>query len=82
MITSHSRWLAAFGVAAAVAWVTYDSAGMLLGGAVLAVLCVAFIGLFWMGGSRRGADVLHDPAVSTLVFPPESKFQQSVLPPR
>lgn len=29
-----------------------------------------------------GESALNDPAVSTLVFPPESRFEQSVLPKR
>lgn len=53
---------------------------MLLTG-LLAVLCAAFGGVRWARRRRRADNVLPDAGVSTLVFPPESKFQASVLPP-
>lgn len=82
MITGNFRWIAAAAVAAAVAWAAYKSGGALLAGVSFVLVMAGFFGLSRLGASRRGDDVLHDPAVSTLVFPPESKFQQSVLPPR
>jgi hypothetical protein len=48
---------------------------------LLALLGVVLFGL----GCRRGTRAdggLNDPSISTLVFPPESKFHASVLPPR
>lgn len=46
----------------------------------LSLLCVGIIGFFWIRGRRGRGDLLPDAGVSTLVFPPESKFQPSVLP--
>jgi hypothetical protein len=40
----------------------------------------ALLGLMARGRARH--EGLHDPSVSTLVFPPESRFPQSVLPDR
>jgi hypothetical protein len=58
-----------------------ERCAMLLTIAFFALLCASVIGFFWVRG-RRGRDhVLPDPRVSTLVFPPESKFRPSVLPP-
>lgn len=80
MVSSPLRLLATVAAASALAWAAYEGRAMLLAGALLALLCG---GLFlWMKAGRGRDDTLHDPAVSTLVFPPESKFQQSVLPPR
>ena len=60
----------------------YASRALLLGAVLFALLCAGVIGVrFLRAGRERGA-LLHDPAVSTLVFPPESKFRQSVSPPR
>ena len=53
---------------------------MLLITASLSLLCAGIIGFFWIRGRRGRGDLLPDAGVSTLVFPPESKFQQSVLP--
>jgi hypothetical protein len=47
--------------------------------AFLVVLCVGVAFRFFK--RRRDGDLmLHDSAISTLVFPPASKFQSSVLP--
>lgn len=48
---------------------------------LLAVLGAGVGGVLWMKGRRGSETVLPDAGVSTLVFPPESKFQASVLPP-
>lgn len=53
---------------------------MLLIAASLFLLCAGVIGFLWIRGRRGKGDLLRDAGVSTLVFPPESKFQQSVLP--
>jgi hypothetical protein len=79
MTTGHLKGTAAVALAVSVAWAAYRSGGALLAGAWLALFCVGLIGFFWIRASRRNADVFHDPAVSTLVFPPESKFQSSVM---
>jgi hypothetical protein len=75
-------WLKVFfglALAAAVAWTAYDGRAKHLLAAVLVFLCVA---VFWLRASARSrlrTELLQDPAVSTLVFPPESKLHQ---PPR
>ena len=82
MLSSHARLLAA-AAAAAVVWVAFEHRGWPLAAALLALLGGTTIGILWLrAGRRRDGGELHDPAISTLVFPPESKFQQSVLPPR
>lgn len=48
----------------------------------LALLCAGLVGLGWVSARKARADALHDPTVSTLVFPPESKFRNSVQPRR
>jgi hypothetical protein len=52
---------------------------MMLTIVLLGLLC-GIVGVLWMRAGRREGEVVHDPAVSTLVFPPESKFQHSVMP--
>lgn len=53
---------------------------MLLTG-LLALLGAAFGGGFlWFRARRERDNVLPDAGVSTLVFPPESKFHASALP--
>ena len=79
MFTGHLRSTAALALAAAVAWAAYERSGALLAGAWLALVGLGWVGYAWISAARRRADVLHDPAVSTLVFPPESKFQSSVM---
>lgn len=75
-----SRLLVAVALAACVG-VTYAKLGILAGTGLLSLL---LCGAFSARSIRRkdGGTVMHDPAISTLVFPPESKFQQSVLPPK
>jgi hypothetical protein len=81
MVTGSVRLVAGVALAGAVAWTAYESGGMLLMGAVLILLSAGFCFRF-MRASRLRADLLHDPAVSTLVFPPESNMQQAARPPR
>lgn len=54
---------------------------MLLITSLLAVFGAAVGGVLWVKGRRGSENVLPDAGVSTLVFPPQSKFQASVLPP-
>lgn len=75
MNTGHLRWTAALALAAAVAWAAYKTGGGLLLCAWLALLGVGLIGFIRISASRKVPDAFYDPAVSTLVFPPESKFQ-------
>jgi hypothetical protein len=44
------------------------------------ILLGAGFGFFWIRGRQGRGRSLPDAGVSTLVFPPESKFQPSVLP--
>jgi hypothetical protein len=79
MVTKSLKLFAGLAVAAAVAWTASDGDEMVSLAAVVVLLCV---GLFWLrssSGSRLGTEMLRDPAVSTLVFPPESKLHR---PPR
>ena len=78
MITGLLRW-AAVALAVSVAWAAYKWGGVLLAGSWLALVCFALLVFRRLSASRRDADLLHDPAISTLVFPPESQFQSSVL---
>jgi len=48
--------------------------------ASLVVLCVGIFAFRSFKHRRDGEHVVHDAAISTLVFPPESKFRSSVLP--
>jgi hypothetical protein len=72
------------GIAAAflASWVAYSKLGPLAGAGLLALLGVAAVGFSRLKAGRARGASLDDPAISTLVFPPESKFQPSVLPPR
>jgi hypothetical protein len=82
MVTSSLKLVTGFALAAVVAWTVYDRDATVWLTAVLVLLCA---GLFWfwrLGGPRLRADLLHDPATSTLVFPPESKLQRPLRPPR
>lgn len=54
---------------------------MLVTTSLLTLLAAVIGGVLWIRGRRDRDDVLPDAGVSTLVFPPESKFQPSVLPP-
>jgi len=75
MVTSSLKFLIGLALAAAVAWTAYAGSAVLAVAAVLILVCLV---LFWArsSGSRLRTELLHDPAVSTLVFPPESKLQQ------
>jgi len=53
---------------------------MLVTIASLFVLFTGIFGFLWFRGRRSRGDLLPDAGVSTLVFPPESKFPPSVLP--
>lgn len=44
------------------------------------VLAAGGVSYLWIRRRRRAGDLLHDAGVSTLVFPPEAKFQPSGLP--
>jgi hypothetical protein len=68
--------------AALIAATAYSRFGALFGAGVLALLGLAALCARWLKSRRAQGAGLHDPGVSTLVFPPESKFHQSVLPPR
>jgi len=81
MLSPGLKSFAFIAAAAAAAVGAYASRGMPLVSMLLALLCAALVGGAWRAARRR-ADSLHDPAISTLVFPPESKFRQSVLPRR
>lgn len=54
---------------------------MILTTTLLTLLVASIVGVLWLRARRGRDDVLPDAGVSTLVFPPESKFQPSVLPP-
>jgi hypothetical protein len=75
---SFASFAAAFGAAAA----AYASRGTILSSGAFVLLCAVFMGLGLRSGGKARADGLSDPSISTLVFPPESKFQPSVLPRR
>jgi hypothetical protein len=68
--------------AAALLLAAYASRAILLGAVLFALLCAIVIGVRMLRAGRERGALLHDPAVSTLVFPPESKFRRSVSPPR
>jgi hypothetical protein len=61
---------------------SYASRAILLAVVLLGLLGAACLVARRIQAGRKHGDLLHDPAVSTLVFPPESKFRQSVLPPQ
>src|SRR4051812_37146601 len=81
MTSSHLTSFAFFAAATAAAGAAYASRGSLLASGLFALLCAVLIGLGWRRRATRTSG-LTDPSISTLVFPPESKFQPSVLPPR
>lgn len=75
-----SRLLVVVALATCV-WVTYAKLGILAGaGLVTLLFCGAFFARLFREKDR--GTVTHDPAISTLVFPPESKSQQSAPPPK
>ncbi|TFZ02659.1 hypothetical protein EZ313_15490 [Ramlibacter henchirensis] len=82
MLSSHLRSLGFIAAAAGAALGAYASRGTPLASAMLALLCAGLLGLLWSRAGRGRDDDLHDPGISTLVFPPESRFDQPVLPPR
>ena len=82
MMSSRLLSFASFAAALVAAGAAYASRGTIVSSGVFVLLCAAFMGLAWRIGSKATANGLHDPSISTLVFPPESKFQPSVLPPR
>jgi hypothetical protein len=57
----------------------FSSQVTLLTAGFLIVLVAGGVGL-WIRGRRGRGDLLPDTRVSTLVFPPETKFQPSVFP--
>jgi hypothetical protein len=64
------------------AGLAYASRGAILTCGLFAVLCTVLIGLLWRHHRSGRNSRLNDPGISTLVFPPESKFQHSVHPRR
>ncbi len=64
----------------AYAAIMFSSQVALLTAGFLIVMGAAGVGFFWIRGRRGRGDLLPDTRVSTLVFPPESKFQPSVFP--
>jgi hypothetical protein len=53
---------------------------MLVTIASLFAFLAGILGFIWFRGRRSSGDLLPDAGISTLVFPPESKFRPSVLP--
>jgi membrane protein implicated in regulation of membrane protease activity len=82
MMSSRLMSFASFAAAFAAAAAAYASRGTILSCGCFVVLCAVFMGLGWRSSGKVTRDGLRDPSISTLVFPPESKFQPSVLPPR
>ncbi len=72
-------FLAASGVAA---FAAFANRGSLLVAGLLGVLALGLVKLAAASFGEDRSSALHDPGVSTLVFPPESRFEQSVLPKR
>lgn len=81
MGTGSLRSVAAVALVVLVAWMAYRNGGMLLSGASLGLLGTAFLVFRRLAAARPRAGLLHDPAVSTLVFPPETRVQRA-RPPR
>jgi hypothetical protein len=77
MVSSFLKWFIGIALALAVAWTAWGGVALLLPALGLSVLCVVLLLVRSSNGSGLRAELLHDPSVSTLVFPPESK-----LPPR
>jgi uncharacterized membrane protein YfcA len=79
----HSRQIPLFVIfaVAGVLLATYASREILLAAVLFALVCGGYSLVRRIRAEREQDALLHDPAVSTLVFPPESKFRQSVLPP-
>lgn len=82
MVIGSVKLVAGVAVAAVVARIAYGIGGMSLVATGLGLLCIGVIAFRSLSASRQRADLLHDPAVSTLVFPPESKVRQAARPPR
>jgi hypothetical protein len=80
MFSSQVRLFFVVLVGAALA-ATYASRAILLGIVALGLFGVGYFVARRIQAARKRGALLHDPAISTLVFPPESKFRQSVLPP-
>ena len=79
MFTAFLRAAVAIALAVLVAWGAYTRAGLLLASALVALFCFGAMAFARISAARRKGDIVHDPAISTLVFPPESKFQSSVM---
>jgi hypothetical protein len=84
MSSNAAKSLLLFAAVAAAAWGAYEVRGRPLASALLVLVCLGLVGFGWLkaGAGKGGADDLQDAGVSTLVFPPESKFHESVLPRR
>jgi len=74
--------LTPFAAAAVAAWAAYEGRGVPFVSGLFALLCLGLLAYGWIRAGRVRDDSLRDAGVSTLVFPPESKFEQSVLPRR
>jgi hypothetical protein len=74
MVSHHIGF---FVIVAAVALVlaTYASRSILLAAALVALVCGGAVGVQRLRARRQKRTLLHDPGVSTLVFPPESRFR-------
>jgi hypothetical protein len=75
MLSTRLPPLAFLVVAAAAGWGAYASRSMPLASALLALLCAGLVAASWRSARRDRQAHLHDPAISTLVFPPESRFR-------
>ena len=80
MWSTRIKISASVAAAALAAFGAYNFRASTLASAWLALLGACFLVIAWrLATGRRRHEGLHDPALSTLVFPPESKFAQSVF---
>lgn len=66
---------------AMVGWMVYGRSAALVAGASIGLL-VAGVAAWTAAKRRHRPDAFHDHAISTLVFPPESRFGRAGIPPR
>ncbi|MEJ7932313.1 hypothetical protein WG922_20235 [Ramlibacter sp. AN1015] len=77
---SRMKFFAFLALAVLAAVGAYDSRESVLSSFSFALACaVCLVMALREKAGKRKADVLHDPALSTLVFPPESKFEESAF---
>lgn len=74
MVKSSLKILGAVALAAAVVWVVSMVGSSLLVAGLVAVTVVALYWRLSSSSSRTASELRPDPAVSTLVFPPESRL--------